>query len=91
MALDVPEEWWEDFRAVDCVFISGGYEELFSDHIQQLGKTFQRKIQRKSYGNLTVHMANETHDGPLMDFAAGRRPSETTKVIEDFVISCFKQ
>lgn len=87
MALDVPESWWEGFEVVDSVLITGGYEEIFSGHIQQLGKMFQRKI----HANVTLNIANETHDGPLMDFAVGRGPSETTKAITDFVISCFKE
>lgn len=87
MALDVPESWWENFEAVDRVLVTGGYEEVFSDHIQQLGNM----IQSKSLGEVTLYMGNEAHDGPLMDFAAGRGPSETTKTITDFIISCFKE
>ncbi|OKO89617.1 hypothetical protein PENSUB_13683 [Penicillium subrubescens] len=87
MALDVPGSWWENLKAIDRVLVTGGYEEVFSDHIQQLGKM----LQSKSHGEVTLYMGNETHDGPLMDFAAGRRPSETTKTITDFIISCFKE
>ncbi len=87
MALDVPESWWENFSAVDDVLVTGGYEEVFSDHIQQLGLM----LERKSTGNVTLYMGNESHDGPLMDFAAGRLPSQTTKTITDFVISCFRR
>jgi esterase/lipase superfamily enzyme len=78
---------WENLGAVDRVLVTGGYEEVFSDHIQQLDKM----IESKSQGKVTLYMGNEAHDGPLMDFAAGRRPSETTKTITDFIISCFKE
>ncbi|CEL11012.1 hypothetical protein ASPCAL14119 [Aspergillus calidoustus] len=87
MALDVPDSWWDGFKAVDNILVTGGYEEVFSDHVQQLGAM----LKRKSTGNVALHMANEAHDGPLMDFAAGRPASETTDVITDFVIDCFKQ
>lgn len=86
MALDVPESWWDGLKAVDHILVTGGYEEVFSDHIQQLGEM----LNRKSKGNVDLNMANEAHDGPLMDFAAGRPPSETTKAITDFIITCFK-
>lgn len=86
MALDVPESWWENLTAVDRILVTGGYEEVFCDHIQQLYKM----LQRKSRGNVALHMANEAHDGPLMDFEAGRPPSETTMAIVNFVISCFQ-
>ncbi|KAL5363161.1 alpha/beta-hydrolase [Aspergillus floccosus] len=87
MALDVPEGWWENFGAVDDVLVTGGYEEVFSDHIEQLGLM----LERQSIGNVTLYMGNEAHDGPLMDFAAGRLPSQTTKTITDFVIGCFRR
>ncbi|KAL2817919.1 alpha/beta-hydrolase [Aspergillus cavernicola] len=87
MALDVPESWWGNLDAVQRILVTGGYQEIFSDHVQQLGEM----LKRKSKGDVTLHMANETHDGPLMDFAAGRAPSETTKAITDFVISCFEE
>ncbi|KAL4820743.1 alpha/beta-hydrolase [Aspergillus spinulosporus] len=86
MALDVPESWWDNLKAVDNILVTGGYEEVFSDHIQELGKM----LKRKSKGNVDLHMTYEAHDGPLMDFAAGRPPSETTKAITDFIIACFK-
>lgn len=86
MALDVPESWWRNFKAVDRILLTGGYEEVFSDHIQQLGNM----LKRQSQGTVTLHMGNETHDTPLMDFISGRRPSETTNTITSFVISCFK-
>ncbi|KAJ5383227.1 catalytic protein [Penicillium concentricum] len=86
MALDVPESWWEGFEAVQGILVTGGYEEVFSNHVQQLGEM----LKRNSKGKVTLHMANEAHDGPLMDFAAARPPSGTTKTITDFVISCFK-
>jgi acetyl esterase/lipase len=87
MALDVLESWWDGFTAVDNILVTGGYEEVFSDHVQQLGAM----LKRKSKGQVALHMANEAHDGPLMDFAAGRAPSKTTRAITDFVIDCFKQ
>jgi hypothetical protein len=87
MALDVPESWWDGFKAVDNILVTGGYEEVFSDHVQQLGAM----LKRKSRGNVALYMAHEAHDGPLMDFAAGRPPSKTTDAITDFVIDCFKQ
>lgn len=71
MALNVPESWWEKFGAVDHVLVTGGYEEVFSDHIQQLGQM----LERKSIGDVTLYMGNKTHDGPLMDFSVGRLPS----------------
>jgi hypothetical protein len=67
--------------------VTGGYEEVFSDHVQQLGAM----LKRKSRGNVALYMAHEAHDGPLMDFAAWRPPSKTTDAITDFVIDCFKQ
>ncbi|KAL4801252.1 Alpha/Beta hydrolase protein [Aspergillus unguis] len=84
MALDVPDSWWDGFKAVDRVLITGGYEEVFSDHVEQLGQM----LKRKTAANVTLYMAHETHDGPLLDFMTGRRPSQTTKTITDFVISC---
>lgn len=87
MSLDVPETWWKGFAAVERIIITGGNEEVFSDHIQHLGEMLKRTSER----GVTVHMANETHDGPLMDFAAGRRPSETTEAITDFIMSCFEE
>ncbi|KAH8697700.1 catalytic protein [Talaromyces proteolyticus] len=86
MALDVSESWWVGLDAVDGILLTGGYEEVFSDHIQQLGEM----LKRNSKGEVTVHMANEAHDGPLMDFSAGRPPSATTKAITDFVIASLK-
>lgn len=87
MALDVPENWWENLDAVDRILVTGGYEEVFSDHVQQLGEL----LKRKSKGEVTLHMADEAHDGPLMDFAAGRPASATSKAIVEFVISSFKE
>ncbi|KAL4984470.1 alpha/beta-hydrolase [Aspergillus falconensis] len=87
MALDVPESWWDGFHAVDNIVVTGGYEEVFSDHVQQLGAM----LKRKSRGEVVLYMGNEAHDGPLMDFSAGRPPSKTSRVITDFVIDCFKQ
>ncbi|KAB8263702.1 alpha/beta-hydrolase [Aspergillus pseudonomiae] len=86
MALDVPEKWWEGLDAAERILLTGGYEEVFSDHIQELGAT----LQRNSTGEVEIYMANEAHDGPLMDFAAGRPPSETTRTITHFIISSFK-
>lgn len=86
MALDVPESWWDSLKAVDRILVTGGYEEAFSDHVQQLG----RMLKRKSQGEVALYMANEAHDGPLMDFSAGRPPSVTTRTIADFVIACLK-
>ncbi|KAI9034845.1 uncharacterized protein KD926_005320 [Aspergillus affinis] len=85
LALDVPEAWWENVSAVDHILVTGGYEEVFSDHIQRLGTMLKKKGERY----VTLYMANEAHDGLLMDFAAGICPSETTKSIADFVIACF--
>lgn len=86
MALDVPDSWWDSFTAVDHILVTGGYEEVFSDHIQLLGKVLETNCK----GNVSLHMSNETHDGPFMDFAARRPPSATTKAIRDFVIACLK-
>lgn len=87
MALDVPEKWWANLDIVDRILVTGGYEEVFSDHVQQLG----RMLRRNSKGEVIVYMAHETHDDPLMDFAAGRPARESTKVITDFVISSLKE
>ncbi|KAE8154967.1 hypothetical protein BDV25DRAFT_135306 [Aspergillus avenaceus] len=87
MALDVPERWWEGLNVVDRILVVGRYEEAFSDHVQQLGAT----LQRCSKGEVALHMFNEAHDGPLMDFAAGRPPSETTKTITHFMVSSFRE
>jgi esterase/lipase superfamily enzyme len=87
MALDVPENWWDNFGAVDRVLVTGGSEEVFSDHIHRLAQM----LKRKSIGDVTLYMGTEAHDGPLMDFSAGRLPSQTTRIITDFVISCFKE
>lgn len=86
MALDVPESWWDGLKAVDRILVTGGHEEVFSDHVQQLG----RMLKRKSQGEVALYMADEAHDGPLMDFSAGRPPSATTRAITDFVIACLK-
>ncbi|KAL4959075.1 Alpha/Beta hydrolase protein [Aspergillus stella-maris] len=86
MALDVRQSWWDNLNAVDFILVTGGYEEVFSDHVQQLGAM----LRKRSKGEVTLYMANETHDGPLMDFAAGRPPSATSKAIADFIIACFK-
>lgn len=87
MALDVPESWWENLKAVERILVTGGYEEVFGDHVQQLGKM----LKRKSKGEVALFMANEAHDGPLMDFLAGRPASGTTRAIADFIIACFKE
>lgn len=87
MALDVPDSWWEGLDAVQDILVTGGYEEVFSNHIEQLAEM----LKRNSNGEVTLHMANESHDGPLMDFAAARPPSGTTNAITDFVISCFRE
>lgn len=87
MALDVSESWWDNLKAVDRILVTGGYEEVFSDHVQQLGEM----LQRKSKGSVTLHMANEAHDGPLMDFMAGRPAGATSNAITDFIITCFKE
>lgn len=87
MALDVSESWWDSLTVVDRILVTGSYEEVFSDHIQQLGKM----LQRRSKGEVALYMTNETHDGPLMDFSAGRPASgTTTRAITDFIIACFK-
>lgn len=87
MALDVSESWWNDLKAVDRILVTGGYEEVFGDHVQQLGKMFKRTSQ----GEVALYMANEAHDGPLMDFSAGRHASGTTRAVTDFIIACFKE
>ncbi|GAT25288.1 hypothetical protein RIB2604_01902420 [Aspergillus luchuensis] len=86
MALDVSDSWWDNFTAVDHILVTGGCEEVFSDHIRLLGKVLKTKCK----GIVALHMSNETHDGPLMDFGARRPPSATTKAIRDFVIACLK-
>ncbi|OJI97979.1 hypothetical protein ASPVEDRAFT_49853 [Aspergillus versicolor CBS 583.65] len=86
MALDVPESWWDSLESVDRILVTGGYEEVFSDHVQLLG----RMLKRRSKGEVALYMADEAHDGPLMDFSAGRPPSGTTKAITDFVVACLK-
>lgn len=88
MALDIPESWWENLDVVDRILVTGGYEEVFSDHVQQLAGVLQRNVAK---GEAKLHMANEAHDGPLMDFVAGRPPSGTTRAITDFVITSFKE
>ncbi|KAF9893638.1 hypothetical protein FE257_010950 [Aspergillus nanangensis] len=85
MALDVSEQWWEGLNVVNRILVTGGYEEVFSDHIQQLGAV----LGRNTSAEVVLYMAQEAHDGPLMDFAAGRAPSETTRAITDFIISSF--
>jgi hypothetical protein len=85
MALDVPETWWNNLNVVDRILVTGGYEEVFSDHIEQLGDV----LLRNSKGDVDLYMAKEAHDGPLVDFADGRAPSETTKTITRFIISSF--
>lgn len=87
IALDVPENWWNGFDAVDRILVTGGSEEVFSDHIQRLAQM----LDRKCIGDVTLYMDNEAHDGPLMDFSAGKLPSHTTKAITEFVISCFRK
>ncbi|KAL3455132.1 Alpha/Beta hydrolase protein [Aspergillus heterothallicus] len=85
MALDVPESWWEGLDAVERVLVTGGHEEVFSDHVKELAEM----LKRRSKGEVVLYMARrEAHDGPLMDFAAGRGASETTKVVRDFVVAC---
>ncbi|KAL2853404.1 Alpha/Beta hydrolase protein [Aspergillus pseudoustus] len=87
MALDVPESWWDGVDVVDRILVTGGDEEVFSDHVQELGAM----LKRRSKGEVALYMARrEAHDGPLMDFAAGREASETTRVVTGFVVSCLK-
>lgn len=88
MALDVPESWWENLDVVDRVLVTGGYEEVFCDHVQQLAKMLKKNV---AEGEVELYMANEAHDGPLMDFSAGRPPSGTTRAITEFVIASFKE
>jgi len=88
MALDVPESWWEGLDVVDRILVTGGDEEVFSDHVQALGAMLKRRSKGEE---VVLYMARrEAHDGPLMDFTAGREASETTRVLTDFVISCLK-
>ena len=68
------------------IIVTGGYEEVFGGHAQQLGKM----LKRRSKGDVALYMVNETHDGPLMDFTAGRPVSGTSRAIADFIIACFK-
>ncbi|KAL2835450.1 hypothetical protein BJY01DRAFT_238827 [Aspergillus pseudoustus] len=86
MALDVRQTWWGNLNAVGFILATGGYEEVFSDDIHQLGAM----LRKHSKGEVTLYMENEANDGPLMVFAAGRPPSATSNAITDFIIACLK-
>ncbi|KAI9927608.1 hypothetical protein AWENTII_006442 [Aspergillus wentii] len=86
MALDVPDKWWNGIEnVVDQIMVTGGQEEIFRDHILQFIDVMQMNgVELSSY-----IAPDEAHDGPLMDFSAGRPPSMTTQAITDWLISSF--
>lgn len=86
MALDVPEEWWEELDVVDQIMVTAGYE-VFRDHVLQLVGVFRRRSRAKVE---CLVLVDEAHDGPLMDFSAKRPPSTTTDRIAKWIIRCFE-
>ncbi|PGH17754.1 hypothetical protein AJ79_00895 [Helicocarpus griseus UAMH5409] len=86
MALDVPEEWWDNMDVVDQMLVTGGHEELFRDHIYQ----FIDLLRRRTKTSLASYVAlDEAHDGPLLDFCTKSNQSKTTQLITEWVISTF--
>jgi hypothetical protein len=83
MALDVPEKWWEGLDVVENVLVTGGEEEVFRDHIEQLVDVLRSKSRAAVAAYISTY---EAHDGPLMDFMARRVPGASTGVITRWII-----
>lgn len=89
MALDVPDQWWDDLAVVERVLVTGGEQEVFRDHVAQLVDV----LRRKAIADVEVVgyiAASEAHDAPLMDFMAGRGPQGSARLMIDWVIEGFK-
>ncbi|KAF7593318.1 hypothetical protein BBP40_011698 [Aspergillus hancockii] len=88
MALDVPEEWWDDLDVVDRMLVTGSQEEIFSDHIQR----FVDLLRRRCGVDLVDCIAlDEAQDGPLMDFNAYRKPGAMAQAVTGWIIATLKK
>ncbi|KAF1982398.1 alpha/beta-hydrolase [Aulographum hederae CBS 113979] len=92
MALDVQgdlgvEKQWNDVgRVVEGVLITTGENEVFRDPVIE----FATRLKKVFSGGVLILRPKEAHDGPLMDFSAGRPASSTTKAIVSFVVRSFQ-
>lgn len=83
--------WWEDLdTVVTNVLITVGQEEAFRDHCIEFAEVL-KDVERKGAGFKTTLLLqqSEAHDACLLDFAAGRPPSATTRAIDQFVLDAF--
>lgn len=84
MPLSGSEEWWNGLSTVvSRVYLTGGGEELFCDHIIQFGK-----VLKGLHGlDTQVHIDGvEAHDRAYMDFETGAPLSGTTIRLIDWVV-----
>jgi acetyl esterase/lipase len=89
MALYAPQAWWDNLgHCVRRVYLVGGGEELFRDHIVEFGKLMAnvKGIDFESHMEI-----KEAHDGTYMDFESGRLPSKSTERLARWVIECLQR
>ena len=84
MPLSGNKEWWNNLgTVVSRVYLTGGGEELFRDHIIQFGKVLEGL-----HGlDAQVHVDGiEAHDRAYMDFETGAALSGSTIRLIDWVV-----
>ena len=84
MALSGDKGWWSHLgRIVKRVYLVGGGEELFRDHIIEFGA----RLKNADGVDVSVYInMEEAHDGTFMDFETGASPSRSTIRLGDWVV-----
>ena len=88
MALSGDKGWWDRLCGiVKRVYLVGGGEELFRDHIIEFGE----KLKNVDGVDVSVYInMEEAHDGTFMDFETGASPSRSTIRLGDWVVESLK-
>ncbi len=84
MALSGDKLWWSRLgEIVKRVYLVGGGEEVFRDHIIKFGE----RLKNVQELDVRVHInMEEAHDGTFMDFETGVSPSRSTIGLGNWVI-----
>ncbi|KAH9210125.1 catalytic protein [Leptodontidium sp. 2 PMI_412] len=88
MALSGDDDWWNRLgEVVKRIYLVGGSEELFRDHIIEFGKRL-RNVPK--VGLSTYIVEKEAHDGTFMEFETGAPLSNSTWRLGNWVADCLR-